>query len=177
MQWDSSYSQSVVRDLAKYGSDHCPLVLHTSMTSLEVSSIFKCDIVWFDNPEFNALVIKWWSECILRGDIGKAWDEKIKFMRRKIKGWHKHFLGEQKRKKQSVLAVMHYLDRIREIRDFTNEEANKWLEAKSQSDDIYLTEKKYWHTRAKEQWFKVGDHNSAFSHRVASNRKKNIISF
>jgi hypothetical protein len=72
MQWDSSYSQSVVRDLAKYGSDHCPLVLHTSMTSLEVSSIFKCDIVWFDNPEFNALVIKWWSECILKGDIGKT---------------------------------------------------------------------------------------------------------
>jgi hypothetical protein len=35
------------------------------------------------------------------------------------------------------------LDRIREIRDFTNEEAKKWLEAKSQLDDIYLTEEEY----------------------------------
>jgi hypothetical protein len=72
------------------------------MISFDVSSIFKCDITWFDNPEFNALVLKWWSECILRGDIGKTWHEKIKYMRKKIKCWHKKKLREQRKKKQYV---------------------------------------------------------------------------
>jgi hypothetical protein len=101
------------------------------MISFDVSSIFKCDIVSFDNPNFNTLVIKWWSKCILRGDISKTCHEKMKYMRRKIKGWHKKKLGEQRRKKHSVLNILHSLDRIKELRDFTNEEVNRWLEAKS----------------------------------------------
>jgi hypothetical protein len=34
----------VVKELARYGPDHCPLVLHTSMVNFVASSIFKCDI-------------------------------------------------------------------------------------------------------------------------------------
>jgi hypothetical protein len=59
-----------VRDLAKYGSDLCPLVLQTNMANLKAGYIFRCDKAWFDVPEFNE----------------KSWHEKIKFMRRKIRG-------------------------------------------------------------------------------------------
>jgi hypothetical protein len=62
IQWDSLYNNNIVRDLAKYGSDHCPLMLQTNMANLNASYIFRCDKVWFDIPEFNELVLKWWLE-------------------------------------------------------------------------------------------------------------------
>jgi hypothetical protein len=106
LEWDSLYNDSMVRDLAKYGSDHCPLVLQTNMISLKTGYIFRCDKTWFDVPEFNELVLKWWLEFQLSGDIGKSWHEKMKFMRRKIRGWHKNFLGEKRRKKQKLLKIL-----------------------------------------------------------------------
>jgi hypothetical protein len=52
------YQNSIVRDLAKYGSDHCPLVLQINMANLKAGYIFRCDKAWFDIPEFNELVLK-----------------------------------------------------------------------------------------------------------------------
>jgi Reverse transcriptase (RNA-dependent DNA polymerase) len=47
---------------------------------------------------------------------------------------------------------------------------------KNSLDKIYLEEKKYWHTRDKEQWIQFGDSNTTYFHRIASNRKKkNLI--
>jgi hypothetical protein len=137
------YQNSIVRDLAKYGSDHCPLVLQTNMANLNAGSIFRCDKTWFDIREFNELVLKWWLEFKLSGDINKSWHEKIKFMRKKMRGWHK--------KKQYMLNTLHKLETIKDQRDFTNIETKDWLETKSQLDDIYLEEKKYWHEKSRDQ--------------------------
>jgi hypothetical protein len=42
-------------------------------------------------------------------------------MRRKIKGWHRNFLGEKKRKILAILSTLYNLEKNRENRDFTNE--------------------------------------------------------
>jgi endonuclease/exonuclease/phosphatase family metal-dependent hydrolase len=68
IQWDTMYQNSIVRDLAKYGSDHCPLVLQTNTANLKAGYIFRCDKAWFDIPKFNELVLKWWLEFKLSGD-------------------------------------------------------------------------------------------------------------
>jgi hypothetical protein len=99
MQWDSLYAKCVVKDLASYGSDHCPLVLHTNMQTLHTGTIFRFDSLWLDIPDFQELVIKWWKEFKLSGDIAKEWHEKMKYMRRKMKGWSKNFLADKKKKK------------------------------------------------------------------------------
>jgi hypothetical protein len=75
------------------------------MVNLKDSYIFRCDKAWFDILEFNELVFKWWLEFKLSEDIEKSWHEKLKFMRRKIRGWHKNFLGEKRRKKQTLLCT------------------------------------------------------------------------
>jgi hypothetical protein len=43
MQCDSLYNNNIVRDLAKYGSDHCPFVHQTNMANLKTGYIFRCD--------------------------------------------------------------------------------------------------------------------------------------
>jgi hypothetical protein len=42
--------------------------------------------LWLDIPDFQELVFKWWQEFKLSGDIAKEWHEKMKYMRRKMKG-------------------------------------------------------------------------------------------
>jgi hypothetical protein len=143
MHWDRLYANSVVTYLAKYGSDHYPLVLHIEMVTLELCLILKYDASWFEIAEFNELVVKWWKEFKLSGDIGKYWHEKLKFMRRKMKGWHKNFLGKKKKKVDSFVQIIQFRKKNREHKDFTNEDVQMWLDAKSKLDDIYLEEERY----------------------------------
>jgi hypothetical protein len=78
--------------------------------------------------------------------------------------------------KQTLLSTIQKLEKIKDYRDFINEEATMWLETKSQLDDIYLEEEKYWHERSRDQWLKDGDNNTSYFHRVTSNKKKkNLI--
>jgi hypothetical protein len=145
------------------------------MANLNTGYIFRCDKTWFDIPEFNELVFKWWLEFQLSGDIGTSWHEKMKFMRRKIRGRCKNFLGKKRKLKQNLLSTIQKLEKIKDYRDFINEEATMWLETKSQLDDIYLEEEKYWHERSRDQWLKDGDNNTSYFHRVTSNKKKKIL--
>jgi hypothetical protein len=46
------------------------------MANLNTGYIFRCDKTWFDIPEFNELVFKWWLEFQLSGDIRTSWHEK-----------------------------------------------------------------------------------------------------
>jgi hypothetical protein len=54
-----------------HDSDHCPLVLQTNMGNLNAGYIFRCNKSWFVISEFNELVLKWWLESKLCGDIEK----------------------------------------------------------------------------------------------------------
>jgi exonuclease III len=143
MQWDSLYAKCVVQDLASYGSDHCPLVLHTNMKNLHTAIIFRFDNLWLDIPEFQDLVIKWWQDFKLSGDIAKEWHEKMKYMRRKMKGWSKNFFAEKKKRKQIALNTLHHLDRIKDYRELSEIEAETWVFTKHSLDTLYLEEEKY----------------------------------
>jgi hypothetical protein len=111
IHWDNYFSPCRVIDLPKYISKHCPLLLQTSMAALPSSNIFRFDKVWLEDPEFNRLVIKWWNDFKLKGDIGNSWHEKLKHMKRKMKGWHKNFLAQKTKKKQKALNTLHSLEK------------------------------------------------------------------
>jgi hypothetical protein len=101
IHWDNSFSQCRVIDLPKYVFDYCPLLLHTSMATLSSSNIFRFDKIWLKDPEFNKLVLKWWTDFKLKGDIDNSWHEKLKYIKRKMKGWHKNLLAKKERKTNS----------------------------------------------------------------------------
>jgi hypothetical protein len=75
MAWDSHYRAGLLKDLHKFSSDHCPLVLQTNGISIPSSQLFRFDKEWIMNEEFNHLVKKWWLEITLSGDIGLSWQK------------------------------------------------------------------------------------------------------
>jgi hypothetical protein len=58
LHWDNIYSASVVTDLSKYSSYHCPLVLNTQHGSTHKTYTFRFDREWTLNLEFNTLMMK-----------------------------------------------------------------------------------------------------------------------
>lgn len=97
-------------------------------------------------------------------------------MRKKISGWARNFYSAKKKNKQYILDQIQILEGLRDERDLSSLEYNQWVHLKTQLDDIYLEEERYWHLRAKQQWLKEGDSNTKYFHRVASTRhRKNKI--
>lgn len=123
LDWDTTYPTSQVQELSSFGSDHCPLLLHTSNTPSSHSHTFRFDSSWIDIDEFNRLIEKWWSEFRLDiSNLGFSWNEKLKYMRRKIFGWTKNYYGQKKRDKASLLTQIHNLELIQEDRPLYSHE-------------------------------------------------------
>lgn len=175
--WDQMYPTSFCSDLGKYGSDHCPLVLNISANFDHSSSIFRFDPLWLEQPEFIQLVHKWWGQYPLDPtDIDKSWNAKLKFLRRKIKGWARNFYSSKKKMKQHLLDRLHSLELILEQRNFSPLEHSEWIHTKQQLDDIYLEEEIHWKARSKQKWLEEGDNNTKYFHTIATHRsKKNKI--
>jgi hypothetical protein len=58
MHRDTLYSNSVVIDLSRYGSDHCPLLLQTSVQLVQHSNLFRFEVAWIEIDELNLLVVR-----------------------------------------------------------------------------------------------------------------------
>lgn len=60
--WDQHYQHSLVLDISKNGSYHCPLLLQITQNSHHQPSQFRIDPLWLEQEEFCRLVVKWWRE-------------------------------------------------------------------------------------------------------------------
>ena len=120
--WDSTYAFCSVQDLAQFGSDHCPLLLNTHTKIHAPKKPFRFDTIWLEDPEFCKLIIKWWGEFPLYGEIGLSWHRKIKFLTQKMEGWNKNYEGEKRKTKHHTLEQLKQLEILKELRDLTDEE-------------------------------------------------------
>jgi hypothetical protein len=119
-------------------------VLKVQMDCPKQALQFKFDPSWTLNVEFCELIQKWWLEFPLElNNIRVSWNNKLKFLRRKIRDWARNFYGAKKKLKQYALGMLQHLEQIQEHRDFTSEEFEQWKHYKKCLDDIYLEEELY----------------------------------
>jgi hypothetical protein len=100
LSWDNIYPHCIVKDLPKYGFNHCHLILCTQDSSFKIVFIFRFDKEWTLNLEFNRLLVKWWNEFPWKGNITVCWHKKIKYIKKKIKGQYRNYIGEKNRKRK-----------------------------------------------------------------------------
>lgn len=122
IEWDTQYEFCFVQDLSQFGSDHCPLLLNTKHKPPTPKAPFRFDNIWLDDPEFCRLMIKWWNDFPLYGEIGKSWHRKIKYITQKMEGWVKNNEGQKKKIKKNSLEQLKQLEIIQELRDLSDEE-------------------------------------------------------
>ena len=109
-------------------------------------------------------------------DIAKSWNNKLKKLRQKMKGWAKNFYGKRRKEKILLQTTLHDLQKIKEERAYTQAEEDLWINSNNRLEEILQEEEEHWKLRSKQLWLEGGDANTKYFHTVASHRsKKNQI--
>jgi hypothetical protein len=139
-------------------------------------SRFSFELAWLEQEEFYELVAREWKA----GPIGKTsiqtWQNKIRHLRRFLRGWAKNLSGKYKREKERLLNIIDTLDIKAEIMPLSLGERNELKKANESLNKLRREEEIKWAQRAKVKYIQEGGDNTKYFHLIANGkyRKKKI---
>ena len=149
----------------------------TSAIIFNSSVPIRFEKAWLSQEGFIDLVIDWWQSFTLGDNLGKDWQLKLQFLRKKLRGWHANVMGAMKRQKQHLLSQISRFEELDESHFLSAHDIDSWQACQSSLHQIYLDEETYWQQQSRIQWFLQGDLNTKFFHVTASSRKRRNIIF
>ncbi|XP_055962333.1 uncharacterized protein LOC126687828 [Mercurialis annua] len=165
-QWQDRYVTWQVSHLARYKSDHCPIVLSTKVDTIgKVAKPFRFEQMWMRHDSFDDTV----SLALENGRFHNS-DIMARFkgLGVNLKGWAFHNIGSVRYniKQKTELLKSHQCQ--------VGDEIDKAVAAlQEEIDELLLKEDILWKQRSRADWLQAGDRNTKFFHQKASNRKKN----
>jgi hypothetical protein len=103
MEWELKYPMVTVHALPRVILNHCPLVLNTGMSSQHTSHMFKLELVWLLKDGFYDMVTRIWQKERKVSSSLEIWQNKIRSLRRYLRGWAKNQNGAYKKEKKGDL--------------------------------------------------------------------------
>jgi hypothetical protein len=113
----------------------------------------------------------WNANTYHKFDIDK-WQEKVRKLRRHIKGWHINVEGVYRKEKKMLLDKMDVLDKKEEHTPLSIQEKELQVEMHKRLKKLLRDEEIKWRQRAKEKDLKKGDGYTKYFHLKASGRRK-----
>ena len=169
-EWLSLFPGLRVKLLKRGLSDHCPLHVHNADKNWGPKP-FRFQNCWLTDPNCLKIVKESWQ-----ASSGIPTTEKLKAVRKRLKGWNQDDFGNIDTKISILEASIQQLDEISNHRDLNLIELEEKRTAQS---DLWLWMKRrevYWAQNSRISWLKEGDRNTRFFHTVATNkRRKNSI--
>src|SRR6266498_3338974 len=116
VEWEQKYPLVTVRALTRSGSDHTPLLINSGQQAhIGNKAHFSFELSWFRHEGFYEMVAAEWA-AVSKGDTPiERWQNKIRHLRRFLKGWAKNLSGKYKKEKGRLLAIIDELDLKAEI--------------------------------------------------------------
>jgi hypothetical protein len=109
-EWEQHFPLTTVKALPRVVSDHTPLLLDTGLNHQPPSRLFRFEKWWLQHEDFSSLVHRVWnSDCVYTYAMD-IWHFKLRFLRKKIKGWSINLEAALKKKKKSLLQEFDILD-------------------------------------------------------------------
>jgi hypothetical protein len=90
-----------VRALSRGISDHAALLVDTGSPSQPKASGFKFELAWLFKDGFHEKVREVWQRENKGSTSMEIWQNKIRTLRRYLRGWEKIQMGNTRRKRRS----------------------------------------------------------------------------
>jgi hypothetical protein len=100
VEWEDKYPQVLVRALSRGISYHAPLILDTESLSQPKASGFRFELVWMFKDGFHEKVREVWRRESKGSTSMEIWQNKIRALRRYLRGWEKIQMGNTRRKRK-----------------------------------------------------------------------------
>ena len=119
-RWEDKYPMVSVRALERIEafSDHAPIFLSTGTLKPTVKPQFKFELGWLLRDGFDDLVKRIWAQPVVGANAIQRWNEKIRNLRKFLRGWARHTSGMLKKEKVRLCAIIDELDKIAESRPY-----------------------------------------------------------
>ena len=172
--WEQKFPLASVQALTREISDHTPLLLDGGEPSHRGNARnFKFELGWLTRDGFFDLVKEVW-ESVDRGQSPmERWQNKIRRLRRFLRGWARNLVSQNKKHKSNLLAKIDVLDRKAETCLLLLQEEDLRHHLKGQLTKL-LREEIYWLQRSKATKLLQGDDNTKYFHLVANGRHRKM---
>ena len=133
----------------------------------------------FNQDGFYEMISAEWAKPVSGNTPIERWLNKIRHLRRFLKGWAKNQSGKYKKEKQRLLKLIDTLDIKAETISLTDTERVALREANDRLSKLRRDEDTKWAQRAKVKHVQEGGNNTKYFHLVANgkHRKKRFFSW
>jgi len=118
------------------------------------------------------MVAEVWSREVRGRSSLERWQNKIRATRRFLRGWAKNILGENRKKKRTLMEVLDVLDRKSETILLSPQEMEKKHYLSTELNKLLREEEIYWLQRSKATTLLQGDDNTKYFQLLASGRHR-----
>jgi hypothetical protein len=163
-EWERKFPLSVVEALSRDISDHTPLLFQTENASYRGNNqMFRFEISWLYMEGFHELTAKVWNKENRGSSSLVRWQNKLRALRRYLRGWSKNVLGNTRKRKRFLLTFLESLDKKREEGILSPQEQEHKYCLSAKLTKLLREEEIYWIQRLKATTLLKGENNTFFT--------------
>ncbi|KAM3322288.1 hypothetical protein P3S67_003439 [Capsicum chacoense] len=169
-EWDELFMKTSILHLARYSSDHCPLLINISSEEVKPIKYFKFLNFWVDEDDFINIIKEQWQNNIA-GNIFWRIQQKLKRTSKALCEWSKSKNGDI----FEQVTIME--DQVKVLEDHYSETLNHsdrmtLNKAKTELVRYHKMVDSFWRQKTNLKWQLDGNENTKYFHNIVRGRRK-----